>query len=311
MLPDPGRSVLPPAAPPANPPLAPDGPPWQGASGAWGRFLAGGRLHLQHGPIDLVIGAEGAPAAVDDAHRAAWQAFDGLLPGLVAHLALLRRELPIRTCAAYDPGPMGAAPADDVARIMLAACAPYRDRRVTPMAAVAGSVAARMAAVYAAAGVRRAWVNNGGDIAVHLAPGESVRIAIADGRPADRPVTIAFHDPVRGVATSGWRGRSFSLGIADAVTVLAADAAGADVAATLIGNAVDVAGAPVRRTAARALSPDSDLGDRPVTVAVGRLTDAQCDAALAAGAALARDWVRAGRIVAVRIALQSRVATVG
>ena len=31
--------------------------------------------------------------------------------------------------------------------------------------------------------------------------------------------------PVRGVATSGWRGRSHSLGIADSVTVLARTAA--------------------------------------------------------------------------------------
>ena len=40
--------------------------------------------------------------------------------------------------------------------------------------------------------------------------------------------------PVRGVATSGWRGRSHSLGIADSVTVLAATAAMADAAATVI-----------------------------------------------------------------------------
>ena len=49
---------------------------------------------------------------------------------------------------------------------------------------------------------------------------------------------------MRGIATSGWRGRSFSLGIADAVTVLAATAAEADAAATMIANAVDLPGHP-------------------------------------------------------------------
>ena len=34
--------------------------------------------------------------------------------------------------------------------------------------------------------------------------------------------------PHRGVATSGWRGRSHSLGIADSVTVVARNAAAAD-----------------------------------------------------------------------------------
>ena len=78
--------------------------------------------------------------------------------------------------------------------------------------------------------------------------------------------------PVRGIATSGWRGRSFSLGIADAVTVLADRAAMADAAATIIANAVDLPGHPgVVRVPARDLAPDSDLGDRLVTQGVGEL----------------------------------------
>ena len=91
----------------------------------------------------------------------------------------------------------------------------------------------------------RAYVNNGGDIALHLGPGETFSIGMVD-RP-DRPsligrAAIGAADHVRGVATSGWRGRSFSLGVADAVTVLAASAALADAAATLIANAVDHSG---------------------------------------------------------------------
>ena len=102
-------------------------------------------------------------------------------------------------------------------------------------------------------------------------------------------------DPVRGVATSGRHGRSFTLGIADAVTVLAADAATADAAATLLANAVDLPGHPaIDRTPAVELAPDSDLGDRLVTVGVGHLADEEIEAALAAGHAAAEAMRRAG-----------------
>ena len=87
---------------------------------------------------------------------------------------------------------------------------------------------------------------------------------------------------VGGIATSGARGRSFSLGIADSVTVLARDAATADVAATLIANAVNIDSPAIRRRPARELDPDSDLRDLPVTVSVGAL-DAADDIEAALG----------------------------
>src|SRR5260370_29537491 len=102
----------------------------------------------------------------------------------------------------------------------------------------------------------------------------------------DRPsllgtTTVYSEDLVRGIATSGWRGRSFSLGIADAVTVLAAQAAAADAAATIIANAVDLPGHPaIVRVPARELAPDSDLGDMPVTQGVGELAGEEVNQAL-------------------------------
>ena len=95
--------------------------------------------------------------------------------------------------------------------------------------------------------------------------------------------------PVRGIATSGWRGRSFSLGIADSVTVLAATAAQADAAATVIANAVDVEDAGIHRLPASACKDDSDLGDLLVTTGVDTLAPEQVRRALDAGAARALD----------------------
>jgi hypothetical protein len=121
------------------------------------------------------------------------------------------------------------------------------------------------------------------------------------------------HDmPVRGVATSGRHGRSLSLGIAESVTVLASSAAEADAAATLIANAVDLPGHPaVRREPARVLDPDSDLGDRMVTVDVGPLSCAEIDAALAAGAETAEDMIDNGLLHAAVLVLGRQVRLAG
>jgi len=266
--------------------------------------LAGDRLHLSHGPIDVVLRAWGDAGAVRAAEAAAAAIFPSILPGLVAELPALRR-------------PMAEAPrvAHPVARRMVAACAPFAPIFVTPMAAVAGAVAdALLAEMLRAAPLARAHVNDGGDIALHVAPGESLAIGLA-ADPArlalDGVLRVTAGSGIGGVATSGWRGRSFSLGIADAVTVLARDAATADAAATLIANAVDVDSAAVRRAPARSLDPDSDLGDRLVTVKVGALAPAEADAALAAGLARAEAYRAAGLILGAALRLGSAVRVAG
>ncbi|MGI4779417.1 MAG: UPF0280 family protein [Janthinobacterium lividum] len=275
------------------------------------KLLDGGRWHFSHGPIDVVIAAEGDARAVTDAHRDAWTRFESVLDELVGELPLLRRPVELATgCDGALRGP--------VARLMWHACAPFAATRfITPMAAVAGAVAQDLVACYERPGIERAWVNNGGDIALHFAPGRSARVGLfADlarfdiGSTApvetDARFTIAAAHPVRGVATSGWRGRSFSLGIADSVTVLAATAAQADAAATMIANAVDADDAAILRRPASACKDDSDLGDLPVTVDVPPLPPATVRAALDAGAACARALQRAGHVWAVALVCQGR-----
>ena len=270
------------------------------------RRLADGRLHLNDGPIDLIIEAFGETSAVEETYSAAWGRFATILDELCAELPLLRAD------------PCGAeAPQGSVARRMAAAVAPFRARRfLTPMAAVAGAVADEVLEVMTAGReLARAYVNDGGDIALHLAPGETFSIGMVD-RP-DLPslvgrATIGGGDRVRGVATSGWRGRSFSLGVADAVTVLATSASLADAAATLIANAVDLPGhTAIRRAPAYDLDPQSDLGGRRVTVAVGPLTPGETELALAAGAAEAELWRDLGLIEAAALRLGERTRLVG
>jgi len=181
---------------------------------------------------------------------------------------------------------------------------------VTPMAAVAGAVADEvLAALVLGRRLSKAIVNDGGDIAIHLAPGAMLATGIvADiAAPAlDAISKVPAASPVRGIATSGWRGRSQSLGIADAVTVLAHSAAAADAAATLIANAVNVDHPSIRRVPARALREDSDLGGRLVTVDVPPLPPAAIDTALTAGAVCAERMRADGLIDAALLVLQGR-----
>lgn len=265
-----------------------------------------GRLRLNHGPIELIFDLGGEPGEVEEAEAIAGRAFAGLLETLVAELPLLRRPV----------GPATAEPEGPVARRMMAAVRPFADQFITPMAAVAGAVADHMVdAIRAGAGVSRAVVNNGGDIAIHLLGAQRYRIGIHDYRHFGKYagiIEIGASDGIGGVATSGWRGRSHSLGIADAVTVLAASAAEADAAATLIANAVDLPGSPlISRRPARDLAPDSDLGDLQVTVDVAELSPAEVDEALASGLAQAEAYVARGLIKAAFLVLQGQARGAG
>ena len=194
------------------------------------------------------------------------------------------------------------------------------DDPVTSMAAVAGAVADHVLAAILAPGVGptgtgpgplRAAVNDGGDIALRLAPGQRYRVGLCTDPRTGALAGVAqvrAGDGVGGVATSGRHGRSRSLGLADAVTVLARSAAEADVAATLIANAIDLPGsAKAVRVPASELDPDTDLGERLVTVDVAPLSDAERRAALDAAAPLARAAVARGLAIAVVASLQGEM----
>jgi ApbE superfamily uncharacterized protein (UPF0280 family) len=270
-----------------------------------------GRLHFSHGPIDLLIQADGKADAIRAAHERAWRRFETILPELVSELAALQH--PVDDACGV---------AGSVAQRMWRACHPFRHGFITSMAAVAGSVAEEIASCYAHPGIDRAAVNNGGDIALYLSAGASYRVGICTdivtstenakrGKlQADGEMLIEAHIPVRGIATSGWRGRSFSLGVADSVTVLAATASQADAAATVIANAVNVDDPRVKRVPACDLKDNTDLGNMPVTTDVPRLESGVIDDALRAGLEQARRLQSAGLIFDAVLVCQGHIARV-
>jgi len=268
-------------------------------------LLPGGRrLHLNHGPIDLVIQAFGDTGEVRKSYEQAMSCFPKILPALVDELANLRQS--------YD---VSWSPDGPVARRMQDACSGFRAEFVTPMAAVAGGVADEVIQVLVRGRcLKKAYVNNGGDIAFYLTDGQSLTAGlVADYHlpNIDGECVLTEDMPVRGIATSGWKGRSFSLGIADSVTVLAKDAATADVAATMIANAVNTDHPAIERRPASEQDPDSDLGEQLVTLDVGGLDQQTVDTALDAGEKAAIAAEQAGHISAAVLVLQNTFRVIG
>jgi len=260
-------------------------------------ILPDGRLHLHYGPIDLLIGVTGAGQKASYGRAVA--RFDGLLQGLVDELVELQKPL---ADAPQLTGP--------VARQMLTVVRPFAGQFVTPMAAVAGAVADYVLAGLSGPDIQRAYVNNGGDIAVYLGKNQNFTGAIPEA--GEARLHLAASQPWRGVATSGWRGRSLSFGIADSVTVIAKTAATADVAATMIANAVDLPDHPaIKRQKACAVIPDSDLGARRVTVAVAALSEQEISRALNHGQKYAAGLARQGLIGGALLVLQGQTMDIG
>jgi uncharacterized protein len=277
-----------------------------GAVGA--RSADGRRLHLQHGPIDLLIEADGEREAVDRAYLAAGRRFTTVLDELVTELEALQRPVMATTDVAGPVARRMVAAVQEVLTVLPA-------EEVTAMAAVAGSVADEILDVLlSAGGLERCFVNDGGDIAFHLAEGTRFRAGLVGDLARHEVVGTIEVDAdsgLRGLATSGAGGRSFTLGIADAVTVLAPTAAVADVAATLVANAVDLPDHPgIERAPARDLDAASDLGDRRVTVRVPPLRREEVEQALAAGTEVARRLVDRGVVGAVVLSLDGQRAFV-
>ena len=268
-------------------------------------LLPGNRLHLQHGPINLVIKAYGGDAEVCRAYERAKRRLSGMLQSLVDNLSLLRLpEIP--ACARVT---------DATSQQMISAAKRFEGHFVTPMAAVAGAVAdSILAAMKKTDGLHKIYVNNGGDIALHLAPGQHMQIGIVPTLAAATPdasLCVTGGDGIGGIATSGWDGHSMSQGIADAVTVIAASGAIADVAATLVANQVDCIDEEIERCPALDLDPDSDLGDRLVTVKVGKLPENAINNALDRGEQFALSLIRRGIIHGTLLSLQGHNRTVG
>ena len=250
------------------------------------------RLFLNHGPIDIVLEAFGKDKPL--AYEKAKKYFSTLLNELVLDMDLLKKEVvPHRNFN------------NKISQSMQNATEKFYPDFITPMAAVAGSVADNILNVLVKdTKLEKAYVNNGGDVSFYLTENQTVKSSLAS-----IPNIIAeidYKDKSRGIATSGWRGRSFSLGIADSVTVLADNAAMADAAATMIANSVNIKNHPsIIKKPAEEIYEDSDLKNLMVTVEVGDLKQSEIEDALRNGNEVGKKYLENGLINSALIKLHN------
>jgi hypothetical protein len=254
------------------------------------------------GPATLVVNGEreGRPYFFDGSN---------LAERVGAILADLRDCLPVLRQKAFKIRKTAYLPA--VARKMVDAVKAIDEAELTPMAAVAGAVADELKEYLRGEGLEFISVNNGGDIALYNARGRPITIGIGDIRKGGAaPYVLKAARLVDfGVATSGFGGRSFSLGIADMVSVVAGSAPLADAAATYLGNRTTVDDPAVKRRKAGDIDPSTDIPDELVTVSVGELGSESAAEALARGKAAADLLKREGRITDALLFLRGHMVT--
>jgi len=258
-------------------------------SGIQAALLPDGRLHLQHGPIDLIIGAFGEAAAVARGFAAARACFDDragkpwsrscrcCAPRWARHRR--RSRVLSRGASSLRAGlSRRLHHADGRGR--------RRGRRSRPR----GDHRRRDARARLRQRRRRHRVSPGTGRVAELRPGRRSRGARNPWQPCGSPPTC----PCAALATSGRAckgngGRSFSFGIADcrdgARVRRRRGRRGGDDRRQRGRSAAPSGG---RARAACDIDPDSDLGSRLVTWDVGALTATEIDAALAAGRARAK-----------------------
>jgi len=248
------------------------------------------------GPMRLAIRAWQNSRPQTTLCRQAAQAAFAYLEGVATH----------KTVLSNVAGNIKALPKNDLTQRMIESARAIGDIDLTPMAAVAGTIADAVADWLCGRGLTKVVVDNGGDIAIRLAAGETATVGIRPQIDRFDISHIARLDDSRsswGVTTSGFGGRSFTRGIASAVTVIAENASIADAAATAIANACFVEDSSIVQIPAEQLDPNTDLKGVNVTVDVGALSTAKkiqaVEMALSKADALCRQEIITGALIAL------------
>jgi len=236
------------------------------------QWLDGGRILAESGPMRLIIDARlGQMPQRGSCIRAAEEAFR-LLESVAHHRLRLSRFY------SAIPSDLDNRIVEKMIRSVLAV-----DENMTPMAAVAGSIADGVAAFLRQRGMTRVIVNNGGDIAIRTSQGESVNVGVRPDLSHDvinHVITLGDERVSWGVATSGLEGRSLTRGVASAATAIAGSASMADAAATSIANASYIEDESVIQKLAGELDAQTDIPGIAVTIQAGPFSDENKELAL-------------------------------
>ncbi|RKL63470.1 UPF0280 family protein [Thermoanaerobacteraceae bacterium SP2] len=263
-------------------------------------LIDSGKVFVNYGPMQMSIYAEaGKHGSNKLAKKGAEKAIE-VFTTLCKYQDLAKKNIREINGLKSVPKPL---------TLMIDAAKKTGDPDVTPMIAVAGSIAQLIAENLIKLGADKVVVNNGGDIALGLSRNESVTVGVMTDlqrNKIDFVKTINAKSVIRGVATSGLGGRSFTLGIASAVTVFAATASQADACATVLCNATSIDDPRVHKVRARDIDPNTDIPELMVTTHVDPLPDSLVIKAMAQAKQLAEKYIQENLIYGALISLQDR-----
>lgn len=186
------------------------------------------------------------------------------------------------------------------------------EKDFTPMAAVAGTFAdlAKEEALKHKADFVIA--NNGGDVAFQTSqPHNPMKVGIISDLSINKVthmLKIDAKSEIKGIATSGYGGRSLTKGVASAVTVLARNSSFADAAATAIANAVNCDDIAVVRCLAEEIDYNTDIKGALVTKMIGKMADESIETAINIGEKRAKELYDKGMILGAIVFVQGKMS---
>lgn len=267
--------------------------------------LAEDRVFLNYGPVQMLLMARAHGLAMTEQLQEAAE----YVMRILSDLSKVQKQA--KDCLTLNETDHSLFPLP--LRLMVEAVLEAGDRTLTPMAAVAGTFADLAGDWLVEKGALKVMINNGGDIALRLLENEKTKVGLTpciESSGYSHILNLTAKDGIGGVATSGLGGRSFTKGIASAVTVVAKTARVADACATLIANHCFTEDPGISRLPAELLDPNTDIPGHLVTVKVGDLSPQTKAKALKNALQKAKELKSQGRIHGAVIFLDELVAMI-
>jgi len=233
------------------------------------RVLNDGRVLVDYGPITMSIAAKNQGKNCIEAGIIGAEKAIETLDSLVKYLNIANQWIDNIDMQKYGEYPY-------VLRLMIQSVKSLGNNEFTPMAAVAGTFSEIvMQEIIENTNVDSAIINNGGDIAFYKLDKDGIFKVGVINNITNREIThnliIKNNSNIRGIATSGFGGRSLTKGVASAVTVMAESSSLADAAATEIANSTYIKSDKVKICLAEEIDYNTDIKGIMVVRDVGIL----------------------------------------
>jgi len=256
------------------------------------------RLYLEYGPTNLVVEA---------VHKDKQKIYNYIIKNIdqmLSELSLELSKLREKTKESTKFNSQIAKKMNDSTKIFL-------PRFITPLASVAGAISETLLdEILSKFDLEKIYINNGGDAAIFLKKKQKLKFLVASTN--SFLITLEGDNCKYGIATSGWKGRSFSMGIADSVTTIAKSSAIADAAATVIANDTDIKNHKnIKKQEASKIDEYSDLKNKLVTTYVGELSLNDIQKSLKKGVMTAKRLIKKNIILTALLNIKENYVYVG